>query len=188
MNYLALSYKEYASLAARTESPKYHPDKLPVSTIHGIIGIQTESCELLESLTNSMEFGLPIDVDNIREEIGDIIWYVSAVTRSQGFFIDLEKGLTGINSSTILVMNIACIAGSLTDLVKKSFFYGIEPNTFLIEVNTRKLMTYVVELCNVMGFNIKNILAENINKLQARYPNQFNTEDSIKRMDKNEAE
>lgn len=45
--------------------------------IHGIIGVATESVELVEALNDSIKSGLLLDDVNIKEEIGDIFWYIA---------------------------------------------------------------------------------------------------------------
>ena len=41
--------------------------------LHGVLGLATESGELVEALRKS--FNSPLDVVNVKEEIGDIQWY-----------------------------------------------------------------------------------------------------------------
>lgn len=45
--------------------------------IHGILGVATESVELCEALSASLDCGLPVDAVNVKEEMGDIFWYLA---------------------------------------------------------------------------------------------------------------
>lgn len=52
---------------------------------HGIIGAATEAGEMVESLLSSMETQTPIDEVNLKEEIGDLFWYIAEITRALGW-------------------------------------------------------------------------------------------------------
>lgn len=50
-------------------------EQLDPRVVHAIIGLATESVELLEALLESIETGEPIDGVNVLEELGDLNWY-----------------------------------------------------------------------------------------------------------------
>lgn len=62
-------------LAHEMANPTIEP--LPVNTrlVHAFIGKYTESGELLEALLESFSGGSPVDMANLREELGDDKWY-----------------------------------------------------------------------------------------------------------------
>jgi NTP pyrophosphatase (non-canonical NTP hydrolase) len=62
---------------------------------HAIVGIATESAELIEAVLESLSSGTPIDRVNVLEELGDINWY-------QAILIDALAG----NWDKILTTNI----------------------------------------------------------------------------------
>lgn len=51
-----------------------------IDTLHGIIGIYTEAGELIEALKKPS-----IDKVNIKEELGDVLWYVAVLCKTHGF-------------------------------------------------------------------------------------------------------
>jgi len=53
--------------------------------IHAIIGAATESGELLEALQKVIIKGEAFDEVNMREEVGDVFWYVAALADTCGF-------------------------------------------------------------------------------------------------------
>lgn len=55
--------------------------------IHGIIGAATECGELLEALSLALhdDDTLGLDAVNIKEETGDVFWYLAILAKSQGF-------------------------------------------------------------------------------------------------------
>lgn len=58
---------------------------VPELTIHGIIGAATECGELLEALSLALRDNSELDSVNIKEETGDVFWYLAILAKSQGF-------------------------------------------------------------------------------------------------------
>lgn len=56
----------------------------PRGYTHGILGVVTESQELAEVFLDHLENGTPLDEVNLREESGDILWYVACILREAG--------------------------------------------------------------------------------------------------------
>lgn len=88
----ALTLAEYQLHASRTlpfpgeqkffgpKSP--NPDGFPqhernVDLLHGLLGLAGEVGELIDPVKKAMFYGKPLDVENIREEIGDLLWYIA---------------------------------------------------------------------------------------------------------------
>lgn len=67
--------KTFIKLATRTESDKYY--RLNPRLQHAAFGLVTESGELLDALKKSMFYGKDLDVVNLKEEAGDILWYLA---------------------------------------------------------------------------------------------------------------
>lgn len=64
---------------------------------HALIGIATESTELMEAIVKTVQTDAPIDHVNIREEIFDCLWYISIfhdsidVEFAETFLMGFEK-------------------------------------------------------------------------------------------------
>jgi len=43
--------------------------------MHAMIGIATEAGEIIEALLDAIVYGRPLDLENLREEFGDMEWY-----------------------------------------------------------------------------------------------------------------
>ena len=56
-----------------------------IDGFHGAIGICTEGGELLDAYKKNLFYGKPLDKANLLEECGDVLWYLNAVLKSQGF-------------------------------------------------------------------------------------------------------
>jgi NTP pyrophosphatase (non-canonical NTP hydrolase) len=112
-----MKLKVYEEQSSRTMAPSVHLEAFKIDTLHGIIGVSTEAGELLDAVKKGLFYGRKPDMTNVREEIGDVMWYLMAILRAEGW--DLE-----------------------------------------------------------------DIMQENIDKLKLRYPEQFTTEHSKMRLDK----
>lgn len=61
--------------AIRTESDRVHP--VPPRVEHAAYGCVTESAELLDALKKAKFYGKTLDLTNIKEEAGDLLWYLA---------------------------------------------------------------------------------------------------------------
>jgi len=55
---------------------------------HGMIGIATESGELLDQLKKYIYYGNNLDKINIYEELGDVMWYIALICNELDFSIE----------------------------------------------------------------------------------------------------
>lgn len=84
--------REYQKQALNTLSDQFHfsPDKENCDLLHAAIGICTEGGEFLDALKKSMFYGKPLDKVNLREEIGDLMWYIAIACEALGTTIEEE--------------------------------------------------------------------------------------------------
>ncbi len=75
--------EEYVNLVLATESPAVPPN-MPMRIIHGILGCVTESGELSDQLKRHLYYGQALDDVNIKEELGDLSWYMSLLLDAIG--------------------------------------------------------------------------------------------------------
>ena len=61
--------------AKRTESGNFYTPNARV--LHAAMGCVTESGELMDALKKSTYYGKDLDVTNVLEEAGDILWYLA---------------------------------------------------------------------------------------------------------------
>ena len=64
-------------------------DKAEHDLLHFGLGISTEAGELLDALKKSWFYGKPLDLVNIREELGDLLWYIAALHQRMGWDMEL---------------------------------------------------------------------------------------------------
>lgn len=70
-------------------------------------------------------------------------------------------------------------AGDVASCIKKTFAHGNDQRAGIRE-NIGDAMWYAAMICNFFGWNLEELLNENIEKLKARYPQGF-TENDAKR-------
>lgn len=80
--------KEFISKAIRTESPNFYPQNERI--LHAAIGCVTESAEIIDAIKKSMFYGKELDVTNIKEECGDLLWYLAIMFDELGTDFETE--------------------------------------------------------------------------------------------------
>ena len=50
--------------------------------LHAAMGLVTESAELMDALKKRHAYGRPLDYTNLREEGGDLLWYIALLCRA----------------------------------------------------------------------------------------------------------
>ena len=80
--------KEFIKNAIRTESPNFFPVNPRV--LHASIGLVTESAELADALKKTMFYGKELDITNVKEEAGDILWYLAILFDAIGTDFETE--------------------------------------------------------------------------------------------------
>lgn len=69
-----MNFKEYQEKASRTLADLKKP---LMNQLHMIVGMVTESSELADAYKKHFAYGKELDVVNVEEEIGDLLWYVA---------------------------------------------------------------------------------------------------------------
>ena len=72
-----MDIKTYLSASERTLIDKGYDMNL----LHAAMGISTESGELMDAFKRKIFYGKDLDVVNLKEEIGDIMWYMAILLR-----------------------------------------------------------------------------------------------------------
>jgi NTP pyrophosphatase (non-canonical NTP hydrolase) len=69
--------------ALKTESCDYERAKLKLGNVravrllHALLGINTENGELQDNLKKALFYGKDLDFNNLKEELGDLLWYIA---------------------------------------------------------------------------------------------------------------
>lgn len=77
--------KEYIKKALVTESRDWEPvkerltDTNTIRLLHAGVGLSTEVGEVLDALKKHIFYGKPLDKVNLKEEMGDLFWYMAVM-------------------------------------------------------------------------------------------------------------
>ena len=85
---------EFIRVALRTESLVTRPLAAgEMRLLHAGIGLATEAGEFLDALKKSIFYGKTMDLINLREELGDILWYMAIAMDELGtnFFDEQDR-------------------------------------------------------------------------------------------------
>jgi len=83
--------KTYQKSALRTNTPNYKgaagravgtddlfgPSKKALDLLHASMGLSTEAAEFTDALKKHVFYGKKLDTTNLKEELGDLLWYVA---------------------------------------------------------------------------------------------------------------
>jgi NTP pyrophosphatase (non-canonical NTP hydrolase) len=81
-----MTSRQYLNQCKRTWSPVNDDDLL-----HCVMGLSTEANELLDALKKSIFYGRELDVRNLKEEMGDIEYYMAIIHKMKLEWIILES-------------------------------------------------------------------------------------------------
>jgi NTP pyrophosphatase (non-canonical NTP hydrolase) len=97
-----MTTKDYMRGVLRTEAIDYEAirhrlsDNRTLRLLHAVIGIATESGELLTALKAHIFYGKPLDIVNLKEELGDKEWYTALAI--DALLSDYEEIMTTNNA------------------------------------------------------------------------------------------
>lgn len=181
-----LSYREYQTNAPNTKAD------LRLEAYEGShmsLGLFTELGELQTSIYTTL-YGNPDDVDitNVKEEIGDTLWYYACLSTIASFNMETlaSASITELEIPEFRDLQrtnhlLIVYTSEIADCYKKLLAYR-EP------VSYGKLQSYMIavlklinNICRFYSLDINNVMYVNIAKLAARYPNKFRAFNAVQR-------
>ena len=108
--------------------------------------------------------------------------FVSEVTSAESNYPDkLVERITDININTTInpsllltaAMGLSAECGEFTEIPKKIMFQGKpvnEENIFHMKRELGDIMWYWINACRALNLDPNDVIAENVNKLESRYP------------------
>ena len=108
--------------------------------------------------------------------------FVTAVTsKESNNFDDLHRRInelrstTNVNISLLMTagIGIASEGGEFNEIVKKILFQGkplTDAEVFHMKRELGDIIWYWINACTALGLNPNDVIAENVNKLESRYP------------------
>ena len=168
-----MNWIEYKEQSSRTFAEfSYDQDKVmsdKLNEMHCVIGISTEIAEFIEAIISG-------DKVNASEEIGDILWYCANLERI-AFDDDYDLNY---NASGIKIFADEWLVGvqEMLDVYKKGVYYGSDIDYSKVIMYLNDIKITCVGALNENGFDVRDVMSKNINKLKVRYPDKFNKKDA----------
>lgn len=83
---------EYQLESMRT-MPEIYPmfsnlNEQQIQIMHASLGISSEAGELSDAVKKHMIYSRPIDSENIKEECGDLLWYIALMLQYNGYTME----------------------------------------------------------------------------------------------------
>lgn len=80
-------------------------------------------------------------------------------------------------------LGLAGESGEYVDLIKKAVYHNHKMDAEKAKLELGDVLFYAAWAARLHGFDLSEVMGAVIHKLRLRYPEGFNTEDSIKRQD-----
>lgn len=152
-----MNYQEYSPLAIRTA--KFIDPATDL--FHARVGIITEVGEICDAFKRHIIYGKPLDLANLKEEIGDVFWYINLLWNVTG-----NKGSAAIDFK----------GSSKLDSGAQAYLLQIAANASQVALGTlspQYLVTQLEYLCHSYDIDLGECLDINIAKLAARYGDKY---------------
>ena len=94
----------------------------------------------------------------------------------------VNRSLTRAESMTQNAMGIAGEAGECVDMVKKHLFHGHVLDREALVKELGDSLWYLTQMASDLGVSLEDVARQNIDKLEARYPEGFSERASIERV------
>ena len=162
---------DYIQKAMRTNSDTVGTYNVHPDLIHGALGLADELIELKAAIRVN-------DKTNILEEISDCYWFLALLANKHGahdLFYDIMTGYTPS------IQGLEDAIGEVVSSVKRMYAYGKQYRDCIFTGNLAWVANELDALCYSYGSTPQSVMALNIAKLSARYPEKFTPEQANNR-------
>ena len=189
-----MKFEQYIKESKRTMNDK----GFELNVYHACLGIITESAEIVDTVKKHVYYDKELDLNNINEEIGDLLWYIAILYRE---FPDLEMFETsfvfdGLEKTTkerttrqliIVCLNFNKYTANFVNLLQFLELQLSESDILIkklyscLSILIREIYL-LIKLSNInLETDLETILDINIAKLKVRYPDKFTNELALNR-------
>lgn len=147
---------------------------------YGCMGLIEETGEIIAELRKPLFKGnfheKSLDIQNIKSELGDLIWYIALISKDYNINIEQLEDFEIDKSNIQLlrreeIIRVAINMGKSTGQIVHEcmeIFNENKSNEELID-KMREHYKNINELANVLGIDIEEVLEENVKKINSRY-------------------
>ena len=134
----------------------------------------TEVGEIIDTYKRHWFYKKELDIKNLIEEVGDVLWYVAVAYKALDLPIinnpaeDLEE-ITPPKTDMIL----AKLVRYSSNIFSVAFAFPMEAMESNLDYDLRQLLYFLHFFCEENGFTLLDSAAANITKLKKRYPDGF---------------
>ena len=173
---------EYQGLAARTcpSLPGEHENER-----HMNLGVITEIGEVLDIFKKNLAYGKAVDVVNLGEELADISWYIVNKCRFQEISLEDAFNLVKAEVKELLDTQMFNEQGLSKEIKAEALMHpllqaycGPTDNIFNAPIVQLAILANIAEWFELDFFQL---LTNNIDKLNVRYPEKFTEEAALNR-------
>ena len=157
-------YQQYQQEAKRTLAKL----ETPMQNIeHMASGIITELAEIMDIYKKNLAYKKALDINHVKEEIGDLLWYVANLhtLADKEFNLEQKLNIEKIDSKIELIWKV---------------IKTIQIDLFDLEKINQPIIQLLANL-EISEQEVMNIMQTNIDKLKVRYPEKFTEENAINR-------
>ena len=155
-----MNFKEHAKITRQTWHTKDVSKERRQK--HAVLGLIDELGEIASCLKKEIGYGKELDKTNMKEEIGDFIYFSHRKNEEYGWNQDFDKLIKNCEPKEkdpfIIISNLFSNVHYLCCAYSP---YNTDNFTDVLE--------NLIELMNCYGFTIAEVLNANVNKLKARY-------------------
>lgn len=168
--------EDYAVEVARTACVYDDDKKLALAVF--ALGLAGEAAEVAEAVYQDEHDSDTIVLadDAIFYELGDVLWYVTALAGVAGLRLaDLLSGkpIPVERDDVALAACLMVSAGKVADYVKKVVGHGKDLSQDKLLTDLKVVVTAVKVMAEDRGSSLCEVARGNVRKLRARYPNGF---------------
>lgn len=169
---------EYVPNAIRTEA---HVENIGCNELFltSVVSVLIHMGNMLDQIKKHAFYGKPYDMDELAQRMAmvrDTFITMQTLTPEE-----IEGNEHIMKTNPRLFHSIVGIATESTELLEALDLYGVKPDNVNILEEFGDIAWYTAIGIDELGGDWENILAKNIEKLQARYPEKFTSEAAINR-------
>lgn len=158
-----------------------------IRLLHGAIGLASELSEIRDLARRD-----EIDTINLKEEIGDISWYMGimidelqldseSIFQSKAVFASTKDVGDQFEHLHMGIDDLTIDIGILIDMLKKNLMYGKELAVDVIQSKLLGIGCSIEGILNIFDMTSSEARERNIEKLRARYGEKFSEAAALER-------